>query len=217
MKLNKIITTLFLLIIVTISAQSQVTDKKAIEILDKLSAKTKTYKSIKIDFTFKMENQKEKISESKNGIIILKGDKYNLNISGQKVFCDGKTSWTYIKDADEVHINNVSNNDNSISLNTLLSDYNKNFRSKLIRKEMQKGKEVYIIDLMPLQGKTYHRVRLTILTEKLQVLSAVVYDKNGTNYSYIVNSFITDEPVADDNFTFKKSDYPKAEIIDMRE
>ena len=82
-----------------------------------------------------MENKAENINESKDGTIYIKGDKYNLDISGQNVISDGKTIWTYIKDADEIHINNVNPDDESLSFNKLLTNYNKDFRSKLIREE----------------------------------------------------------------------------------
>jgi outer membrane lipoprotein carrier protein len=196
--------------------KGQVPDKKAVTILDDLSNKTKAYKNIRIEFSYVMENKTENIKESKDGTVLLKGDKFNLDISGQNVISDGKTSWTYIKDADEIHINNVNKDDESISFNKLLTNYNKDFKSKLIREEKQGLINVYIIDLTPKKGETYHKVRLTINKDKMQVISAVVFDKNGSTYSYIVKKFLPDAPLSDDLFTFKTSDHPKAEVIDMR-
>jgi outer membrane lipoprotein-sorting protein len=195
---------------------AQVIDKKSISILDDVSNQTKSYKTIKIEFDYKMENKSDNINESKEGVIYINGDKYNLDISGQNVISDGKTVWTYIKEADEIHINNVSPDEDNISFNKLLTNYNKDFRSKLIREDKLNKEDVYIIDLMPLKGKSYHRVRLTISKNKKQILNATIYDKNGTTYSYVVKKFTTDIPLKDDFFTFRTSDHPKAEIIDMR-
>jgi outer membrane lipoprotein carrier protein len=196
------------------SAQS--TDKKASAILDDVSNKTKTYKNIKIEFTYKMENKADNINESKDGTIYIKGDKYNLDISGQNVICDGKTIWTYIKEADEIHINNVNPDDESLSFNKLLSNFNKDFKSKLIKEDKLNGEAVYLIDLTPIKGKTFHKVRLAISILKNQVMNATIFDKNNTTYIYSVKKFLTDTPVKDDMFTFKSSDHPKAEVIDMR-
>ena len=195
---------------------AQVIDKKSIAILDDVSNKTKTYKTIKIEFTYKLENKSDNTNESKDGMVLIKGDKYNLDISGQNVICDNKTIWTYIKEADEIHINNVNPEEEGISFNKLLTNYNKDFRSKLIKQDKLNNEDVYIIDLMPIKGKNYHRVRLTISVQKKQILNATIYDKNGSTYSYIVKKFTTDLNLKDDLFTFKTSDHPKAEVIDMR-
>ena len=195
---------------------SQVVDKKATTILDEVSNKTKSYKNLKIEFTYKMENKADNINESKDGTILIKGDKYNLDISGQNVICDGKTLWTYIKEADEIHINNVNPDDESLSFNKLLTNFNKDFKSKLIKEDKLNGEAVYIIDLTPIKGKSFHKVRLAINIQKKQVMSATIYDKNSTTYIYSVKKFLTDTALKDELFTFKSSDHPKAEVIDMR-
>ena len=50
--------------------------EKAKEILDQVTAKTKTYKTIKADFSFSLENLQEDIKEEYKGNIAIKGDKY---------------------------------------------------------------------------------------------------------------------------------------------
>ena len=60
-----------------ISVYSQ-KDQKASDLLDQVSAKTKSYKSIKADFSYKMENAKAKINEEKQGTLLLSGDKYKI-------------------------------------------------------------------------------------------------------------------------------------------
>ena len=100
------------------SAKAQ-DDSKAKTILNDLSASLKSYGLIKIDFSSKMENKTNNTNESKDGTIWLKGEKYRLEISGQTVICDGKTVWTYIKDANEVQINSVQpEEDAALYINT---------------------------------------------------------------------------------------------------
>jgi outer membrane lipoprotein-sorting protein len=216
MRISRIGLTLYFLFLGLYLLNAQVVDKKSIAILDDVSNKTKSYKTIRIEFTYKIEEKAGGINESKYGVILLKGDKYNLDISGQNVISNGKTVWTYIKDADEIHINNANPEDDNISFNKLLTNYNKDFRSKLIKQDKLNGEDVYIIDLMPKKGKSFHRVRLTVSVQKKQVMNAAIYDKNGTTYTYSLKKFIPDQPLKDDTFVFKPSDHPKAEVIDMR-
>ena len=86
----------------TVNAQDQ--DPKAKKILDELSAKTKAYTTIKAEFSWVVE-KKDKSKESQSGKIQTKGAKYKLEIPGHEIYCDGKTVWDFIKDANEVQIN----------------------------------------------------------------------------------------------------------------
>lgn len=188
-------------------------DKKATAILDQVSAKTKAYKTIKIDFTYAMDNTKEKIHDKFKGTLISKGDRYKLTAAGQDVISDGKIVWTYLKDANEVQINNIGNDDDSFTPTKLLSGYSKDFKSKFIE---EKGNN-QVIELYPLKkGKTFTKVKLTIDKTKKQISQFVIFDRNGSTFSYIVDKFITDQVIADNIFTFNKADHPGVEVNDMR-
>ncbi len=203
---------LALLAMLTISGYSQ-SDKNAAAILDEVSAQTKTYKTIKIDFTYAMDNVKEKIHDKFKGSLISKGDKYKLTAAGQDVICDGKTVWTYLRDAKEVQINDVSDDDDSFTPTKFLSGYNKDYKSKFIE---EKGK-IQVIELYPLKkGKTFTKVRLSIDKSKKQISKFIIYDRNGSTFSYIVDKFVADQVIADDIFSFNKAEHPGVEINDMR-
>jgi len=200
------------LVLFSLSSFAQ-TDKKASAILDEVSVKTKLYKSIKIDFTYAMDNDKEKIHDKFKGTLLSKNDKYKLTAAGQDVISDGKTVWTYLKDANEVQINNVGEDDDSFTPTKLLSGYSKDFKSKFIE---EKGND-QIIELYPIKkGKSFTKVRLTIDKAKKQISRFVIHDRNGSTFSYIVDKFITDQNIADNTFTFNKTNHPGVEINDMR-
>lgn len=185
-----------LLITTTLMAFAQ-SDKKAMAILDEVSNKTLAYKSIKIEFTYAMDNEKQKIHDKFNGTLTSKGNKYKLAAAGQTIFCDGKTVWTYLKDAKEVQINDVGNDEDSFTPNKMLSNYNKDYKSKFIS---EKGNE-QLIELYPIKkGKSMTKVRLSIDKTKKQVTKFVMYDKSGSTFSYIVTKFTTDQPVSDNLF-----------------
>jgi outer membrane lipoprotein-sorting protein len=207
---NLLIIAIFIAYSITGFAQN---DSKATVILNEVSAKTKSFKTIKIDFTYAMDNTKEKIHDKFKGTLLSKGDKYKLTAAGQDVISDGKIIWTYLKDANEVQINNAGEDDDSFTPTKLLSGYNKDYKSKFIE---EKGND-QVIELYPLKkGKSFTKVRLTIDKTKKQVSRFVIYDRNGSTFSYIVDKFITDQAIADALFTFNKADYPGVEVNDMR-
>ncbi len=198
-------------------SMSQVTDAKANAILDKVSAKMKSYTAMKIEFTYTLDNKAEKIHQSKTGVVTIKGDKYSLNVAKQRIISDGKTVWTYIPDADEVQINNVNpKDDEALNPTKLLATYAKNYRAKLIKEVNLGGVITQIIDLIPMKGKSFFKVRLSIDKIKLQIISTEIYNKNGSTYAYKVNKFTPNVKVLDSDFTFKASDFPGVEINDMR-
>ena len=191
-------------------------DKKSREILDRLTAKTEAYSSVSVEFAYKMKNEDADIDEQTFGKLTVMGNKYILNIAGQKVICDGTTIWTYIEDAEEVQINSLEDSEESISPSKLLSSYNDDYRSKFIQEDFMCGTQVHIIDLTPIEGKSYFKVRLVIDKIKDQLLEVTIYDKNGSTYSYIISKFLTNQPVNESDFTFNKKDYPGVEVVDMR-
>ncbi len=212
--LSLIITVTFVNLLVAQDADKG--DKKSNEILDRLTKKTEAYKTITAEFAYIMKNADAGIDEKTEGTLFVKGDKYRLLIAGQVVICDGITTWTYIKDADEVQINSVENSEESITPNKLLTSYNKDYKSKFVKETFQYGTTVNVIELTPTEGKSFSSVRVIIDKAKDQLLEITIFDKNGSTYSYIINKFAPDTAIDDSQFTFNKSEFPGAEVVDMR-
>ncbi|MHC1707654.1 MAG: outer membrane lipoprotein carrier protein LolA [Bacteroidales bacterium] len=196
---------------------AQVNDPKAKTLLDEVIKKSKSYESIKADFTYRLENKKNKVSDSYNGTVSIKGEKYRLNIAGQTVIFSNNTTWTFIKSANEIQINSVDDNEDAVTPTKIFDgSYLKNFRPKLISENSKSGKTIAAIDLVPLQGQNYFKVRIEIDKSAKQIISFAVYDKNGSVYSYTINKFQSNIKLNDADFIFKASDFPGAEINDMR-
>jgi len=212
--LSLIITVTFVNLL--IAQDTEKGDKKSNEILDRLTKKTEAYKTITAEFAYIMKNADAGIDEKTEGTLFVKGDKYRLLIAGQVVICDGITTWTYIKDADEVQINSVENSEESITPNKLLTSYNKDYKSKFVKETFQYGTTVNVIDLTPAEGKSFSSIRVIIDKAKDQLLEITIFDKNGSTYSYIINKFAPDTAIDDSQFTFNKSEFPGAEVVDMR-
>ena len=85
-------------------AQDQ--DPKAKAILDELSKKTKAYKTITSEYAYTVANKDKKQLEKWTGKVLLKGNKFKLDIPGNKIVSDAKTIWAHNKDAGEVTIKN---------------------------------------------------------------------------------------------------------------
>ena len=190
-------------------------DQKAAALLDAVSAKTKTSKSIKADFSYSMYNEKAKINEEKTGSLLLSGNKYKMNAAGRIIFCDGKTIWTYIEKSNEVQISSLEDSDDAMTPSKLLSSYNENYKSKIIKDKKQDA-NTELIELIPNKQKNITRAIMGIDKAKTQVKSFTLFDKSGSTYSYKIIRYQTDLPVTNADFTFDSSKYPGVDIQDLR-
>jgi outer membrane lipoprotein carrier protein len=205
-----------LILIVAYTGYAQTKDQKATTLLDEVSAKTKSYKSIKADFTYTMENKQAGINEEKKGTLLVSGDKYKLNIAGQIVISDGKTSWTYIQESNEVQINSPDSKEDALTPSKLLSSYNENYKSKIIKDKNQTDPNIETLELTPVKVKNFTKAMLSIDKTLKQVKSFALYDKNGNIFTYKVTKFTIDAPFSPTDFTFDPKKFPGVEVIDMR-
>jgi outer membrane lipoprotein carrier protein len=195
---------------------AQTKDAKAVALVDEVSAKTKSYKSIRADFSYTMENKQAKINEVKTGTLTLSGDKYRLKAVGQEVICDGKTIWTYLKESNEVQINDLDNKDEALTPSKLLSSYNSNYKSKILKDRSPADPNETTLELIPNVIKNFTKAVLVVDKIKKQVKRFILYDKSGNIFTYKITKYQTDLPVTAADFTFDKTKFPGVEVIDMR-
>ena len=205
--------TLIICLLITLNGITQGKDPKASALLDEVSAKAKASKSIKVDFSYTMENTKAKINEEKTGTLLVSGDKYRMTAAGQTVICDGKTVWTYIKESNEVQVNSLDNKDDAMTPSKLLTSYNANYKSKIV-----KGSDpaVESVELIPNNTKNITKAILGIDKAKKQVSSFRLFDKSGNTFTYKIKTYQTDTPVTNADFTFDVKKFPGVEVVDMR-
>lgn len=205
------------IILSAVQISSAQNDKKAKAILSGVSAKYKSYQAIKAEFSYTLENPQEKINETQTGTLHLKGNKYRLNIAGQEVISDGKTIWTYLKDAKEVQVNTVDPETGAITPSEIFTMYEKGYSYLFVEEKTINGKVCQIVDLTPLdKTKSFFKVRLTIDKAAKQIVQSRIFDKNGNRYIYTIKSFAANPKLADTFFMFDPKKYPGIEVVDLR-
>lgn len=207
------------ILFIAIFSQAQ-QDPKAKSILDEVSAKTKTFKTISADFSFSMENKEMEINEKNEGSIKLKGKKYVVDLpgAGVKVFSDGKTSWNYMKQGNQVTISLIEDAGSELmDPSSLFSIYEKGFTSKFIAEKNVGGKPVYQIDLFPDEGKfEVSKITIEINKSTMMIQSAQLFGTDGNIYGIVVKKMETDKDFPDSDFVFDAKKFADVEIIDLR-
>jgi len=193
-------------------------DPDAKKVLDQLSAKMKSYKSIQADFTLRIENAAGKVEGSKKGTVYLKGEQYHISITGQEIFCDGKNSWTYDKSTNEVTINKVDPTVKTITPEKFFTNfYDKDFLYKLNGDVKQGNKALQEIELTPVdKTKNFYKVYLYVDKKTKAIYSLKSLEKNGSKDIIIVNKLNGNSVISQDLFVFNKAKYPGVEEVDLR-
>lgn len=210
----------------TISTAFAQKDVDAKKILNQVSAKYRSYNVVKADFTFTYEDKQASTKDSQSGTLISKSktNKYRVSIyspdnstTEQEIISDGKTQWTYIKKDKEVEISDVDNSSESLNPAQIFTIYEKGYKYVYNGDEKVDGKTYQVIDLTPEdEKKPFFKIRLSIDKAKKQIYSAMIFDKNGSRYTYIVRSFTPNVKVPETTFTFDKKDHPGVELVDLR-
>lgn len=209
-------------ILTQISAQEDLRtpkDPKAKVILDKLSAKTKSFSTITADFEFRLLNKSEGIDDKQNGQIVLKDDKYKLILSQQEIISNGTTVWTYLKDVKEVQISEVDEDEeDAVFLNPkkIFTIYETGFKYVLSEDAVKNGKNVNVIKLYPEEpgDKPFHTILLYVDKAKTEIAGMEIKSKDGNTFIYTINNFITNKPYPSSAFEFKTP--AGVEEIDLR-
>jgi outer membrane lipoprotein-sorting protein len=192
---------------------------KAKTILDEVSAKTKSYGTIKINYTL-IHETKDNVGkgDKANGTLMLKGNKYQLSLLGNVIYCDGTTIWTHMIDEKEVMVANASQKEEVFNPAKMLTIYETGFKYKFIQERFEQNRAIYVIDLFPkdIDKSEYSRVRLYINKDKSQIWKIEYFAKDKNTYTIIVNTFETNTAMNDADFKFDKTKFPGVQVIDER-
>lgn len=220
--MKKIYSSLVLFLVIFSGLHAQVpkgmgtSDPDAKKILDAVSAKFKTYKSVQAKFLLKIENASGKNLGTKSGAVSMKGTRYYIAVTGQEIYCDGNDIWTYDKASKEVTINKVDPSANSITPQKLFTNfYDKDFLYKLNGNVKMNGKTMQEVELTPIdKTKAFHKVLLYI--DKSVINTTKIFEKTGNRYTYTMNNMSTNANIPDATFVFDAKKYPGVEVVDLR-
>lgn len=189
------------------------------DVVNSFSVKMQNLTSLSAKFSFTLENLKEKITDTHEGDIVVKGKKYNLELMGMEAYFDGKTKWQFNKEANEVTISEPTILEGGFfdDPTKLFKDYEKNFKSKFIGERVEKGRTIYELELYPIDLKTpYSKLNLKFDKKTLEPVQIKYQGKDGNNYIIKVKVFRSNVPVRDERFTFEPKKHKGIEIIDIR-
>lgn len=210
--LRKILAAAMLLLLVS-NAFGQ---RSADALLKSVADKTRAYQNLRVDFTYRMINEKAGINESTSGTLFLNGEAYKLTMDGQVVISDGKTVWTYLRESNEVMISNAEAGEDVFTPSSLLTSYFKDFGAGFINERQNAAKGLKTIELKPKSGKKFSKIHVGINEARQELVNMAIFDNGGNTFQYELSKMAPNQVIAKDFFRFNTKDFPGVEVIDMR-
>jgi outer membrane lipoprotein-sorting protein len=205
------------IMIATLGMAQNAKQNEAEKLMDKISKRYKAFKSIKADFIYTVENKQQKSQEKQKGNLMVKGNKFRLDIANQTIICDNKTIWTYSKEVNEVQIDNYNPKEGAIRIDDIFTMYGKGFLYKTLETKKEGNRELVTIELTPKdKKKKFFKIKVVVDKTNQTILSSQVFDKSGTIHTYTVTNQVPNFKFEDNQFVFDPKKYQGIEIIDLR-
>lgn len=185
-------------------------------ILSEIKEKISTIKTFEADFTqvqiWELAEEESKVS----GKLYMKDtDIFRVELDKDYIFSDGKTVWRFSSENDQVLIENIKDNDNTILPGQLIFEFTDIYELKdFFEKEEEKNK-FYVLNLVSPEGNERFINKLKVkVNEKFIPVEIQCFDLDDNKTTYFLTNMLIDKEISPDKFKFKKPE--KAEIIDLR-
>lgn len=194
-------------------------DTKAKEVLDQAATAFEKAGDITADFIMSIKESGPNHTESFEGKIDLKGNKFHFDVPDMECWFDGKTQWVLQKEWEEVNISEPSKEEVQVlNPGIILKMYKKGFNYRYVgEKTAKNGKKVQEVELTPEQsGTDISRLTLQIDMQNKMPVKIQIGFSNGLENIIHIEKYHTNLSLSDTHFVFNKAKHPDAEIIDLR-
>ncbi len=199
-------------------------DPEAKTLLDKAAKQAAGYKSITADFDCVYENLAEEKSETYSGTLLLKGNRFRIDVDKTITFSDGKNRWAYLTESNEVTISKIEASNDDAPEDKFMSDplslytfYRNGFKYIMGDTEEIGGKTMQIVEISPENIKRpYFKIKYWF-TPSNDLYQIKCFQKDGTRFTLTLTKFQTNQKIDDAQLNFDAKKFPGVEIIDMRD
>lgn len=194
-------------------------DPEAKKALDRIRKKYEGYKSFEAGFSLIIEMPGQP-KEVQKGTVGQQGEKFRLEMDQQTIASDGKTTWVYLKNNNEIQINDTDpNSDNGfLTPRDLLRRYEKgDFLYAITDKTAEKNRVLTQIEFKPKdKSSEYSKLRISLDEKAGSIESIKAFAKDGSRYSFEVSRFTPNKAFGNGHFQLNPQSYPGVHVEDLR-
>ncbi len=184
-------------------------DPEAGKWLDEASATMSGYQSISMDFDYVLDNQAEDVSQELSGTLLLKGEKYVVNLFGSTQIFDGSKTYTIIPENEEVNISDADvDPENTFTPSKFYSFYKSGYTYAMDERKKRDGKDIQFIRLTPIDSDSeVASILVGIEVSTKNIYQVIEIGNNETRTTLTARDMRTDENIGDSAFTFDEKKY----------
>jgi len=195
-------------------------DPKAKSVLDAVSKKVSSLKTMKANFSLKLSGGKGgNVTDTRKGSIALKGQKYHVELGGTEIFCDNSTVWTYNKEAKEVQVAKYDPTSQAMSPAKLFTPnfFEKEYTYSYKGEKKEGGKNCDILELTPRdKSKQLSKIELIVDKSASMISGGNYWEKNGNKYAIAITNVVQNSDIPDAQFVWNAKEHPGVEVVDLR-
>lgn len=180
------------------------------KLLDEVSGKISSFKNMKFDFTYVLENRPENIRQETNGSVTISKDLYRINFLGFEQLFDGKMTYTIIPENEEITISDPEEESEfGINPSEILTIYKKDYAYQWDIKQNVMGTPVQFVKLIPNEEKKELKYLLLGIDMRTKLIYRLIeIGRYDTRTTLTLKNIKTNINLRDDFFVFDKNKYP---------
>ena len=182
-------------------------------VLDKALANIKADLPVRMDYDYKVFDDNTELLLNDKGIIYIDDNRYALLMQDMKVWCDGETQWSYMREINEVYITDAAADEaQNLSPLYVMEHYREGFSRSAVSKD---GFTAVMLKAMN-EDSDVECVLLLISEENYRLFSMIISMPGQGAVEIDLDGYVAKCGVDDDVFTCPLDDFREAEVIDMR-
>ncbi len=183
--------------------------------LDEASATMSGYETISMDFDYVLDNQAEDVSQELSGSLLLKGEKYVVNLFGSTQIFDGSKTYTIIPENEEVNISDADlDPENTFTPSKFYTFYKSGYTYDMDELQNKDGKKIQFVRLTPIDSDSeVSSILVGIEVATKHIYQVIEIGNNETRTTLTARNMRTDENIGDSAFTFDEKKYTDMDYL----
>ena len=189
--------------------------QEADAVFARLQAKYEAINALSAGFTQTMSSAFSEQEESFAGQLILQGDKYRVETGTEVLVVNGKETYVYRPNEQQVLINDIVEDEASFTPSSFLLNYDQRFDIRDVAVVTYDGAKHYRLNLEPKSADSFFREATIWMRDRDDIITKLtVLDVNETRMTFTLDNIELNPALDADTFSFTPPD--GVEVIDLR-
>lgn len=202
-----------ILVLLLIFPLAVVAQGDAAAFIEKAVAKLKSDAAVHMDYGYAVYDEGGRLLQEDTGIIRIDGNCYSLLMDNMKVWCDGKTQWSYMRDVNEIYITSATSEEaQNLSPLNMMERFCK-ISSPVMKSENGK----VVVALSNGSGEAeINKVVLRFDGNSYRLEGMSIYMTNAGRVEVCLSNYAAKCKFAESSYICPVENFPGVEVVDMR-